>query len=213
MTCVFGEAQSVPDVCVYTVYVPNVCVYTVSVSDACVYTVCVPNGCVYTASVPDTSVYTVSVPDTSVYTVSVADACVYTVYVPDMCVYTVSVSDVSVQIVDVEPAVQMFPSNPKASLATSVLFTFICCFACSIPAIVLSKQVRLTTHAALTRCGIRVLSNSSRLPVAVRMRRASGCSNHCYVTQLGDNTVFAAVIKLFGNIPSRNINSVDTAGR
>ena len=95
-----------------------------------------------------------------------------------MCVYTVSVSDVSMQIVDVEPAVQMFPSNPKASLATSVLFTFICCFACSIPAIVLSKQVRLTTHAALARCSIRVLSNSIRLPVVIRMRHASGCSNH-----------------------------------
>ncbi|KAL8581140.1 hypothetical protein ACOMHN_033588 [Nucella lapillus] len=46
----------------------------------------------------------------------------------------------SVRIVEVDPGVQMFPSKPKAALSLSILFTFICCFACSIPAIVLSKQ-------------------------------------------------------------------------
>ncbi|KAK7114999.1 uncharacterized protein [Littorina saxatilis] len=45
-----------------------------------------------------------------------------------------------VRIVEIDPSVQMFPSHPKGSMVTSVLFTFICCFICSIPAVVLSKQ-------------------------------------------------------------------------
>ncbi|XP_076449429.1 uncharacterized protein LOC143285873 isoform X2 [Babylonia areolata] len=45
-----------------------------------------------------------------------------------------------IKVVEVEPGVQMFPSHPRVAFSLSVAFTFLCCFVCSIPAIVLSSK-------------------------------------------------------------------------
>lgn len=46
----------------------------------------------------------------------------------------------AVRMVEIDTSPQMFPSHPKCSLITSVVFTFVCCFPCSLPAIIYSRQ-------------------------------------------------------------------------